>query len=370
MNRKARNLAACSLAVAITLPMAACSSSSEAPSDETTVPEPVAAGLISQERCEANQAAGTIDYLTSYDLGGSVGILNLIAAEGEGFFEDMCLDVTLRPDSDNNTQIVSAGTSPIAGVGSASDALTGIANGANIVGIATLGPVGQVSLLTLAEDNITDLTQLEGRLLGYKESLPTQLRQMLINAGVNLDAVDMVSVGYDPMILPRGQVDALQAYKANEPYTLSRNGVEVDLWDPADYGVDGTFSVMIANRDFAAEHPTAVEDFLRAALKGYEWIEESEANLEQAIGWSEEMSESGYDAVHETDRWNAGAKIIADNRIDGHGLGWQSVELWAPEAAALEEYDLVDGELNVEEALTAEYLDAIYDGDTLIWPAP
>jgi putative hydroxymethylpyrimidine transport system substrate-binding protein len=361
-----RRITVAGIALAAALASPGCSSES-APAPESTS---VAEGLISADRCTANQEAGKITYLTSYDLGGSVGILNLIAAKEAGFFADMCLDVELMPESDNNVQIVSAGTSPLAGVGAASDAMTGIANGANIVGVATLGPVGQVSILTMADSGITDLKQLEGKTLGYKEALPTQLRQMLVNAGVDTEKVDMVSVGFDPTILPQGAVDALQAYKANEPYALRRAGHEVDLWDPAEYGVKGTFSVVIANKDFAAEHPTAVEDFLRAAFHGFDWINESEDNLVQAIAWSEAMSESGYDAVHETDRWKAGAQIIADNLGEGHGVGWQSAELWQPEADALVEYDLVEQPVDVAGAQTNQFIESIYDGATLSWPAP
>lgn len=365
-SNRGNRLALISIAVTAALTAAGCSGDAEPAAESPSVAE----GLISAERCKANQDAGKITYLTSYDLGGSVGILNLIAAQESGFFADMCLDVELRPDSDNNVQIVSAGTSPLAGVGAASDALTGIANGANIEGVATLGPVGQVSLLTMTDSGITDLKQLEGKTLGYKETLPTQLRQMLVNAGVDVNAVDMVSVGFDPTILPQGAVDALQAYKANEPYALRRAGHDVTLWDPADFGVKGTFSVVIANKDFAAEHPTAVEDFLRAAFHGYEWISESDDNLVQAIAWSESMSEAGYDSVHETDRWNAGAQIISDNLAEGTGVGSQSVGLWQPEADALMEYDVVDQPLDVSTAQTNKFIEAIYDGATLVWPAP
>ena len=48
--------------------------------------------------------------------------------------------------------------------------------------------------------------------------MPPIITAMLEKAGVNLHSVKEVSVGYDPTILPRGQVQALTAYKSNEAH--------------------------------------------------------------------------------------------------------------------------------------------------------
>ena len=52
--------------------------------------------LGSNERCEANQAAGKLIFLSGFDFAAAAGIIAIVAAEAEGFFDEMCLDVQLQ----------------------------------------------------------------------------------------------------------------------------------------------------------------------------------------------------------------------------------------------------------------------------------
>ena len=45
------------------------------------------------DRCEANKAAGTITYLSSFDFSASASIVDVLVAKQKGYFDDLCLDV-------------------------------------------------------------------------------------------------------------------------------------------------------------------------------------------------------------------------------------------------------------------------------------
>ena len=45
------------------------------------------------ERCEANRAAGTITYLSGFDLHADASIIDVLVAESEGYYDELCLDV-------------------------------------------------------------------------------------------------------------------------------------------------------------------------------------------------------------------------------------------------------------------------------------
>ena len=45
------------------------------------------------DRCEANKAAGTITYLSSFDFAASASIVDVLVAKQKGYFDDLCLDV-------------------------------------------------------------------------------------------------------------------------------------------------------------------------------------------------------------------------------------------------------------------------------------
>lgn len=356
--------ALCAAGTALTL--VSCSSD-----NEQVASSPVeSTAVIGAERCQQNRDAGHIIYLTSYDLGGAAGVLSHVAAKGMGFYEDLCLDVEVRPKTDNNSQIVSAGTAQFAGLGSASDVLAAQANGAQITGIGTFGNVGQVALITMADGPIQSLSDLEGAMLGYKVAMPGQLRSMIEDDGVDFEKVEAVKVGFDPGILPQGQVDALQGYKDNEPGILEAAGHNVKVWDPAEFGVEGTFSTTITNTAWAEKNATAVEDFLRATYHAFNWLRESETNLDQGIAYAESVSQAGFDAEHEKKRWHGSTDLIVANLLDGHGVGYQATELWQPEADELLRFGTITKPLDVQSLQTSEYVDAIYEGAELIWPAP
>ena len=66
------------------------------PAADAVAGEVTAAG-IPPERCDANKAAGTITYLSGFDFSASASIVEVIVAEHKGYFDDMCLDVELKP---------------------------------------------------------------------------------------------------------------------------------------------------------------------------------------------------------------------------------------------------------------------------------
>lgn len=348
--------------------LGACSSGTSEAADPSAS---ASSGLISADRCAANQAAGTVTYLTQYSFAAMPSTLDVISAEELGYFDDLCLDVDIRSNTDNNAQIVSAGTAQLAGLGSASDVLTARdADAKDIVSVATYGNETIIELLTMADSGIESLADFSGKTVGYKISLAPQLQAMFANEGVDPASINWVSVGFDPQILPDGQVQGLGAYKSNEPKVLAARDYEVDQWDPAEYGVDSTFNVMIANTAWAAENPTAVEDFLRATFHAYAWINESDDNLMQSLGWAEQRSEAGYDVELSKLRWQTESGLVESSKPEGWGVGKQTEEQWQPEADLLVEYDLVKSTPSIADSQENSYLDAIYDGDQLIWPAP
>jgi len=327
------------------------------------------ASPISADRCAANKAAGPVIFLTSFAYAASAGILDVLAAKKQGFFDALCLDVTIQPGS-NNTQLVSAGTAQLAGVGGASDVLVAIDNGANVAGIATYGNVGAIELITMADSGINQLKDFAGKTVGYKGAIPPQFSALFQNNGVDPTSINWVSVGYDPMILPGGQVQGLSAYKSNEPRALEAQGLKIKEWDPDTFGIHSTFNTQIVNKDWAKKNPTAVEDFLRASFHGYGWMAQSDANLEAALAYAASLSDAGYDIPKSKARFKIETDLIAKSQPAGTGLGWQDAGQWQSEADALYRFKVVKAQPDIAAAQDNTYLKAIYNGTTLVWPAP
>ncbi|MGA8705523.1 MAG: ABC transporter substrate-binding protein [Steroidobacteraceae bacterium] len=324
---------------------------------------------ISPARCALNRAAGPITFLTSFAYAATSGILDVLAARQLGYFDALCLRISIEPGS-TNEQLVSAGTAQLAGLGDASSVLVAIDNGAAITGLMTYGNTSAIELLTLQSRGMKSLSELAGKTIGYKVAPAPQISAMLVAAHVPIESVNFVSVGFNPASLANGSVAGLIAYKSNEPRILAAEGYAVTEWDPEAYGIHSTFNVLVANRKFAAAHPTAVQDFLRATLHAFAWINQSDANLDRALGFAQTLSTAGFDLAGSRERWKIEARLIASSQPANTPFGHIADAQWQPEADMLVRAKLVSRPPVVASAHDNAYLDAIYEGTTLVWPAP
>jgi ABC-type nitrate/sulfonate/bicarbonate transport system substrate-binding protein len=354
------------LALVATLPLlaVACGSSSSPAGSAapTTVTTPSSAG-----RCSADRAAGTITYLTGFGYQADAGILDVVAAQADGYFSAECLKVVIKPgtgDPGTASQLVAAGRVQIAELGGPSDVMTVVASGQKVRAIATYGNVPSITLLT--SPKITNLRQLDGRTLGYKGAMPPQITAMLDKAGVEVKTIREVGVGYDPTILPRGQVQALTAYKSNEPVELRDDGDAFREWDPDRFGIKGSFNTLVANPAFAAAHPDAVEDFLRATFHAFNGCV---ADPAPCISASARL-QSGYDRKQNLQEWKLQSSEVTGSLLAGKGLGAQSVAQWAPEADLLTADHLLPRRPDIAAIIDPSYVAAIETGRTVVWPAP
>jgi ABC-type nitrate/sulfonate/bicarbonate transport system substrate-binding protein len=336
-------------------------------SGAATVGATTGRALVNPARCAANRAAGTITYLTGFGWQASVGILDPIAALAQGYYSAMCLRVQLRPGNGNPTassQLVAAGRATVTELGSPSDAITAAAGGIPVNAVATYGNTTASTLLTMP--SVTNLRQLDGKTIGYKGAMPPIITAMLEKAGVNLHSVKEVSVGYDPTILPRGQVQALTAYKSNEPIQLKDDGYKFHEWDPGNLGLNGAFNVFDANKAWATAHPGAMEDFLRATLEAYHYcLSHAGTCVQEAARY-----QTGYLVHQNIQRWQVETGEVNGTLLAGHGVGYEDQAQWEPEYKLLVADHLISHAVVLAKIINPTYLNAIYHGPALIWPGP
>ncbi len=116
---------------------------------------------------------------------------------------------------------------------------------------------------------------LEGKILGAPSADGAYAQWPIFAQANNIDmskiAIENVSFPVREPMLAAGQVDAITGYSFLSYIDLKDKGVPVDdvvVLLMADYGVALYGSAILVNTKFAAEHPDAVQGFLRAFLKG------------------------------------------------------------------------------------------------------
>jgi NitT/TauT family transport system substrate-binding protein len=323
-------------------------------------------GIDWAARKAANQAAGEIRYSTGYYYAASSPDVQTIMADELGYFEELGLKVNIQPGLDSQgMKFLAAGQAQISSAGNPSLVITSVDSGADIRGIATFGAVGVNALMVMDDSDIHTPKDLVGKTLGYKGAVPAYVLSMLKSDGVAREQIKAVSVGYDPRVLDGKKLDALTVYKTNEPYIMEKLGIKVRLIDPGQFGGETSFGVVAVNGKFAEEHPTAVEDFLRALSRAHEYALQ---HPEEALKVLESRSESGYDLEAETNRWAVESKLVQDNLHEGHGVAWQAEEQWQREMDMLVQAEVIKSPLPLAEVMDNSYINAIYNGASLIWP--
>ena len=122
-----RRQIALGIIVPVALLVAACTVNGDAdPVDEDSsaggAMSVMAGEPLPDERCAANEAAGTIDYFTGFDYAAAASILEVIVADERGYYDDLCLDVVITPGaSTTNYALVAANEAQFASAGSFSE---------------------------------------------------------------------------------------------------------------------------------------------------------------------------------------------------------------------------------------------------------
>jgi NitT/TauT family transport system substrate-binding protein len=307
--------------------------------------------------------------LTGFEWEASVGILDPIAAKAQGFYGAMCLNVEFEAGTGSPGEageLVASGRATVTELGSPSDAITDVAASPSIPvdAIATYGNTTIDTLLTMP--TVTNLRQLDGKTIGYKGAMPPDITAMLEKAGVNVPSLKEVSVGYDPTILPRGQVQALTGYKSNEPVQLRDDGYKIREWDPGSFGIQGAFNVFDINRTWAAAHPTTVEDFLRATFEAYQYcVPHAKTCVEDAAKY-----QTDYPVQQNIQRWQVESGLVDHTLLAGRGVGYEDTAQWEPDYKLLRAYHLIDKSVDLATIIDPSYVGTIYHGASLIWPGP
>jgi ABC-type nitrate/sulfonate/bicarbonate transport system substrate-binding protein len=340
-------------------------------------PGVVAGEAFPDERCAANEAAGTITYLTGFDFAATASIVDVIVAEANGYYDDLCLDVDVIPSfSTANYALVAENDAQFASGGSFSEVVAfADANDAEFVVTAVEGPTAIDSLI-LKPGVATELGDVAGSTIGVKGKLPPSVAAMLATAGLveNEDYETVLLDGFDPTAhIAIESIDGFPGYKSNEPGALERAGIDFDLFDPLDYDIPGSFGIIYTNAQFIAEHPTAAEDFMRATMLG---LADAIADPEAAANTAVDLINSGGNPNFlspdgEVFRWSTDAALISELTPPGTGFGVADLDALQSELDTYAEVGLFgDAETPTAAEFLSDILERIYDADaTVIWPA-
>ena len=289
-------------------------------------------------------------------------------AQEEGFFEEQGLEVEiLHSTRGQHLQLLLAGDVDFTTAAAASVLKRRSDPEVPIVAIALFGQRGQQAYMALRRSGIESLDDWEGKTFGYKISVPPDYLAMLEEAGVDRSTITEVNAGFDPRVLTEGKVDVLAVFKSNEPYivrNLPDSSFELNMWDPADFGVPTMGLTYITRQETVDREPDMTERFLKATLKGIEYIVENpEGALDTVMEYAPDEDRDHMRFMLEAELADAVSSLT-----ESFGVGWMTEGQWKELYDHLVEYGAIEKTFDFRDAFYTGFLEDVYDGNELKWP--
>ncbi len=315
--------------------------------------------------CGGSKEPDKVVFMAGFKPQANLPFVAAYVAQEKGLFDDQGLEVEIRhASSGEHLQLLIAGDVDFTTADSASVLKRRSDPELPIVAFVLFGQRGQQAFVALKESGINTPKDWEGKTFGYKTSQPPDYLAILQANEVDRSKIREVRVGFGPRVLTEGRVDILAVFKSNEPDTIRNLGFEVNVWDPADYGVPALGLTYITREDLAQDEPEKVERFLKATLKAVEFIIANPGeSLDIVMKYAPNEKREHQKFMLETELRDATSALTSAS-----GLGAMADEQWKALYDQLIEFDALSKPFDYRTAFTDQFLNAVYDGTELRWP--
>lgn len=223
----------------------------------------LAIGLVGCESDEDNKVSLRQEWFPYAGYAGELmGIEN---AEG--------IEITLEEGSDNvdPVKMVTSGTNDF-GVASADRILTANEKGAELVVIGVINHNSPTCFLTKKESGILSPNDFKGKRVGILAGTNTEYIYKALKIKLNLDEsqIDESDIPFDLATFIAGQYDVRPAFVYDETVSLDQQGIEYNIIEPKDYGIQFLGTVYFTRKETVEDHPELVQSFVNAMAIGWE----------------------------------------------------------------------------------------------------
>ena len=192
-------------------------------------------------------------------------------AEALGYYQDAELTVEIR-DVKKRANPVAEVISGRADFGiSGSGLLVERSLGKPIIAISAIFQHSPAVFLALKQSGIDKPSDFIGKKVMLSPGFQSLSLLVLLHQEHLLDKIERVATSFDYHALLTGETDVFNAYRTNEPYLLQTQGIENNLINPEDYGIDFYGDILFTTEAALKNRPKTLEKFRKASLKGWEY---------------------------------------------------------------------------------------------------
>lgn len=331
-----------------------------APTPATGSPTPAASGPAS------TKALVPFKWLFGFSVSAGATLPVVIARE-LGYYKEQGLDFTWDFTTDSTgIRLIGTGQYQAGSVSDAAAPVGYINQGVPLKVIALMTQRGARALAVKKGSGITRPKQFEGKKVGIKTSAWTEYLVMLANDKADRSKITEVPVGFSSVELKDGMVDVLPVFTGNEPFVLKNNlATEVDLILPDQFGYPPLGTSLVVNTNYAKTNPNEVTAFLRATLKGAEYMVANKAESVQIV--VQYGGTTSTRAQHEF-QYDVTARDLVAGVAATKGIGYVTPAQWQAQLDLLSELKLITAKPKVEDVLDTSFLDKVLKDGKVVWP--
>lgn len=194
-------------------------------------------------------------------------------AKEKGFYENVGLDVELKKyDYGIFTVDEVVNEKATYGVGR-STLIIDKSKGADIKLLAAVFQSSPSIMIATKESNINSIKDFAGRSMMATEDVSESISLLAIakREGVDIESVKFIKHSFNVDDLINKKTDLMASYISNEPFSLKQKGVEINIFNPADYGFDFYGDILFTSDTEIKNHKQRAMNFTKASLKGWEY---------------------------------------------------------------------------------------------------
>ncbi|WP_113930385.1 ABC transporter substrate-binding protein [Bacillus sp. P14.5] len=278
----------------------------------------------------------------------------LYAAKENGYFEEEGLDVEIiMPGEAGADSIVASGQADF-GVGYQEGVTQARVQDVPLVSIAAVIQHNTSGFASPADKNIESPKDFEGKTYGGWGSPVEEAVMASIMGQENADVseVDIVNMGdSDFFTAVQRDIDFAWIYYGWTGIEAELRNEDINMIYLTDYSekLDYYTPVLTTNEDLIEEDPEMVKAFLAAASKGYNFsIDNPEEAAQILLDAAPDLDE---ELVKKSQEW-----LASRYQDDAPRWGEQKLEVWENYADWMFENELLESELDAEQAFTNEFL--------------
>lgn len=293
--------------------------------------------------------------------------LPIVIARELGYYKERGLDFSWDFTTDSTgIRLIGTGQYQAGSVSDAAAPLDYIAQGIPLKTIALLTQRGARALAVRKGSGIRRPKDFEGKKVGIKTSPWAEYLVMLATDKVDRSKVTEVPVGFSSVELKDGMVDVLPVFTGNEPYVLEKQlNTPIDLLLPDDFGYPPLGTSLVVNSGYAKSNPDEVTAFVRATLKGAEYMV---ANRAESIQIAVQYAGTGRTRAQHEFQFDVTARDLVAGVAATKGIGYVTPQQWQAQIDLLADLGVIKAKPKVEDVLDTTFVEKVLKDGKVVWP--